>query len=111
MVNYIPTKGDIVLVDLNPTKGHEQKGYRPALVISTKIFNEFSKMCMVLPITTNTKYFPTHYLLSDSKMVKGSVLCEHVRSIDYNSRKIKFIEKASDNDLLSVFTLFIACIE
>lgn len=108
---YIPSQGDIVYVNLNPTKGHEQKGTRPAIVVSNNIFNMNTKMVMICPITSNTKYFPTHYELKESKIVKGSVLCEHIRSIDYETRKIKFIEKASDIDTLSVLMLTSACID
>jgi mRNA interferase MazF len=111
MVNYIPKRGDLVYVNLNPIKGHEQKGIRPAIVVSNDIFNNYTKMVIVCPITSNEKDFPTHYKLEDSKKIKGSVLCEHVRSIDYKTRKIKFIEKASENDLLSVINLLYACIE
>lgn len=111
MVKYIPKQGDIVYLDFNPTKGHEQKGIRPAIVISNDVFNINTKMVILCPITSNTKEFPTHYELRDSKKIKGSVLCEHIRSIDYESRKIKFVEHASDNDLLSVTVLSNACID
>ena len=108
---YIPNQGDIVYLDFNPIKGHEQKGKRPAIVISSNVFNNNTKMAIVCPITSNEKYFPTHYLLEDTKKIFGSVLCEHIRSIDFGIRNIKFIEKASDNDLISVITLTNACIE
>lgn len=108
---YIPKQGDIVYLDFNPTKGHEQKGKRPGLVVSTNTFNKYTKLVLVCPITTNTKEFPTHYILEDSKIIKGSVLCEHVRSIDFKNRNVTFIEKASDNDLLSTIMLLNACIE
>lgn len=111
MVKYIPKQGDIVYVDFNSTKGHEQKGYRPAIVVSKDIFNKNTKMVIACPITSNMKEFPTHYLLEDTKKVFGSVLCEHVRSIDFEERKLSFVEKASDNDLISVITLLNACIE
>ena len=112
MVNrYIPKQGDIVYLDLNPTKGHEQNVVRPAMIISNNIFNSNTKMAILCPITPNTKEFPTHYVLEDSKKIKGAVLCEHIRSIDYESRNLKLIEKASDNDLLSVIMLMNACIE
>ena len=112
MVNkYIPKQGDIIFLDLNPTLGHEQNGKRPAIVISTNVFNKNTKMIITCPITSNRKYFPTHYALEDTKKISGSVLCEHVRSIDYESRNIYFIEKASNNDLISVITLLNACIE
>ena len=111
MVKYIPKQGDLVFLNFKPTKGHEQTGYRPAIVISNNVFNENTKMVMVCPITSNDKYYPTHYNLEDSKQIKGAVLCEHIRSIDYDSRNLKFIEKASNNDLLSVIMLVNACIE
>jgi len=111
MVKYIPKQGDIVYVDLDPTKGHEQRGTRPAIVISNNVFNEHTKMVVLCPITSNTKDFPTHYILEDSKKIVGAVLCEHIRSMDYETRKIRFVEEASENDLLSVITLTNACIE
>ena len=111
MVKYTPKQGDIIFLDFNPTKGHEQSGKRPAIVISNNVFNINTKMIIVCPITSNDKNFPTHYLLEDSEKIHGSVLCEHIRSIDYENRKVTFVEKASDNDILSVVTLVNACIE
>ena len=108
---YIPKQRDIVFVDFNPTKGHEQTGIRTAVVISTDIFNQYTKMVILCPITSNDKEFPTHYKLEDTKKVHGSVLCERVRSVDYEIRNLKFVEKLSDNDFLSVITLLNACIE
>ena len=108
---YIPKQGDLVYLDFNPIKGHEQRGFRPAIVISNNIFNINTKMVMVCPISSNIKEFPTHYHLEDSIHIKGSVFCEHIRSIDYEIRNLKYIEKASENDLLSVMMLVNACIE
>lgn len=108
---YIPKQGDVVYLDFNPTKGHEQAGFRPAVIISNNVFNKYTKMVMVCPVTTNDKDFPTHYNLEDTKKIKGSVLCEHIRSIDYEIRNLKFIEELSSNDFLSIITLLNACIE
>lgn len=108
---YIPKQGDVVYLDFNLTNGHEQTGFRPAIIISNNIFNVHTKMVMVCPITSNNKYFPTHYCLEDTKNIKGSVLCEHIRSIDYEARNVKFVEKLSDNDFISITTLMNACIE
>ena len=108
---YIPKQGDVIFLNFNPTKDHEQAGFRPAVVISNNFFNQNTKMVMVCPITSNDKYFPTHYNLEDTKNIHGAVLCEHIRSIDYESRNVKFVEKLSDNDFLSVITLLNACIE
>ena len=111
MVKYIPKQGDLVYIDFNPIKSHEQSGNRPAIVISNNIFNTKTNMVILCPISSNIKEFPTHYILEDSKKIKGSVLCEHIRSIDYDARKIKYVESASENDLLSVIMLTNACIE
>ena len=108
---YIPKQGDIVFLNFNPTKGHEQAGSRPAVVISTDIFNQNTKMAILCPITSNTKEFPTHYKLKDTNKIHGSVLCEHIRSIDYEIRDLKFVEKLSDNDIINIITLLNACIE
>lgn len=108
---YVPKQGDIVLLDFNPTKGHEQSGFRPAVVISNNVFNENTKLVIVCPVTSNDKEFPTHYHLEDTKKIYGSVLCEHIRSIDYETRNLNFVEKLSDNDFISIITLLNACIE
>ena len=109
--NYIPKKGDIIFVDFNPIKGHEQKGPRPAIVLSNEIYNKYTNMAIVCPITSNYKDFPIHYELKDSKKIKGVVLCEHIRSIDYNARKVSFVEKASELDIISIITLTCASID
>ena len=108
--NYIPKQGDIVFLDLNPTKGHEQCGKRPAIVISNNVFNKNTKMVIVCPITSNVKEFPTHYNLKDSKNVKGSVLCEHIRSIDYDIRKLKYVERTNSEDFNNIKDLLEACL-
>ena len=107
---YIPKKGDIVYLDFTPTKGHEQKGYRPAIVISNDVFNKNTKMVILCPITSNEKEFPTHYLLKNTKKIKGSVLCEHIRSIDYEIRNLKYIEKIDINEFENIMELINACL-
>ena len=111
MVNYIPKQKDIVYVNFNPIKGHEQSGYRPGVVISNDIFNKFSKMIIVCPITSNLKKFPTHHKIENSQKIEWSVLCEHVRSVDYEKRDVKFIEKMSDEDFDIIKNLLISCID
>lgn len=109
--SYIPKQKDLVYVDFDPTLGHEQKGFRPAIVISNNTFNKHTKMVIVCLITSNEKEFPTHYLLSSTKKIHGSVLCEHIRSIDYEIRKLKFIEKVSNDEFENIINLLNACIE
>ena len=108
---YIPKQGDITFVDFNPTKGHEQAGLRPCIVVSNNVFNKHTKMVIVCPITSNEKEFPTHYLLKNVKKIHGSVLCEHIRSIDYEIRNLKFVEKCNSEDFNNIIMLLNSCIE
>lgn len=105
---YIPKQGDIVFLDFAPTKVHEQKG-RSAVIVSNDIFNKNTGMVIVCPITSNDKYFPTHYLLKNSKKVKGSILCEHIRSIDFEIRNLRYVEKVNEEDLENIMSILQAC--
>lgn len=80
-----PRRGEIWLVDLNPTRGHEQAGKRPALVISVDLFNSGpAELAVVLPITTRDKKIPLHVEVSppEGGMKEASfVKCEDIRSV------------------------------
>ncbi len=98
MVDYIPSHGDIVILNFDPQSGHEQKGRRPALVVSQKRFNVRLGLAYVCPITSTKRDFPFHVKIQTDK-VQGFIMCEQLRSVDFNSRKIRFIETASDEVL------------
>lgn len=108
---YIPKQGDICYMDFTPIKGHEQSGLRPAVVISKDKFNKYTNMVIICPITTNIKKFPTHYELINTKKVKGAVLCEHIRSIDFNARKLSFVEKIDKEELEEIIDIINGLVE
>ena len=108
---YIPKQGDICYMDFAPTKGHEQTGLRTAIVISKDKFNKYTNMAIICPITTNTKKFPTHYELKNTKKVRGSILCEHIRSIDFNARNLSLVEKINEDELYEVIDIINGIIE
>lgn len=108
---YIPKQGDICYANFSPTIGHEQSGKRPFVIISRYSFNKFTGMAIVCPITSNMKIFPTHYKLLNTKKIKGMVLCEHVRSIDYEARDISFIEKIDEIELEEILDILNGSIE
>ena len=85
-------KGDIVKVDLNPTRGHEQGNFRPALVMNTVPLP--GGLNIVLPITSKQKSYPLEVELDDRTTTQGVVLCFQVRTVDLARREAKFIEKA-----------------
>lgn len=91
---YIPSRGDIIWLDFNPQKGREQAGHRPAITISPKQFNSLSSLMFVCPITSKIKGFSFEVLLPEGLSTKGIVLIHHLRSVDWKTRGVKFIEKA-----------------
>lgn len=94
MVNtYVPDYADIVWVVLDPRVGHEQSGRRPAIVISTQDFSLHTSLCVMCPITSKIKDLPFELELKGTS-TKGAVLPIHVKSLDWKTRKVKFIEKA-----------------
>ena len=108
---YIPKQGDICYMDFAPTIGHEQTGLRPAVIISKDNYNKYTGLVVLCPITTNTKKFFTHYELSNTKKIKGAVLCEHIRSIDFKTRKLSFVEKISLEELEEIIDIVNGIIE
>lgn len=109
--SYIPRQGDICYMDFSPTKGHEQNGLRPAIVISKDLYNKYTNMVILCPITSNTKAFVTHYKLNSTKKVQGSVLCEHIRSVDYKARKLTYVEKVNNDELAEIIDIINGFIE
>ena len=80
-----PDKGDVWLVDLNPVRGHEQAGTRPALVISVNLFNHGpAGLAVVLPITSKDKGVPFHVAITPPQgglRMRSFIKCEDIRSI------------------------------
>jgi mRNA interferase MazF len=93
---YIPDRGDIVWLDFDPQVGYEQAGHRPAFVISPLAYNQRSNLALICPITSKTKGWKFEVELLDAK-TKGFILADQIKSLDWNARRMKFIEKASDN--------------
>ncbi len=89
--NYIPNKGDLVILTFDPQAGHEQKGRRPALVVSNQKFNKAVGFALVCPITNTNRNFPFHIEVGGSQ-ITGYILTEQVKSIDYEARGMKFVE-------------------
>ena len=100
MAVYRPAQGDIVILNFNPQAGHEQAGRRPALVISNSSFHRYTGLAIVCPITNQINNYPLHVRLDGRTKTTGEILCEHIKSLDYNARNIAYVEALPD-DLLS----------
>ncbi len=97
---YIPQKGDIVWLDFSPQSGREQKGRRPALVISANTYNKIGLM-LACPITSKVKGYPFEVQLSSGK-IEGCILADHVKNQDWHARRVEFITRTSPEILEQV---------
>jgi len=110
MKAHVPKKGDFIAVTFDPQSGHEQKGRRPALVVSNTLFNEQTGLAIVCPLTTTDRGYPFHVAIADNPKVKGFVMVEQVKSIDFRARQAKLVGEASDRLLDEVLSILDACI-
>ena len=108
---YIPEKGDFITLSFDPQSGHEQKGRRPALVISNFLFNKATGLTIVCPITNTDRNIPFHLPVPSDSSLTGFVMAEQVKSVDYNARKARFVEKAPAQFVEDVVAVVAACIQ
>ena len=92
---YVPDRGDLVWLEFTPQAGSEQRGRRPALVLSPKAYNGKVGLALFCPITTRIKGYPFEVKLPDVYVVSGVVLSDQLKSLDWRSRKAKFIVRVS----------------
>jgi mRNA interferase MazF len=104
-------QGHIIWLDFDPQTGHEQRGRRPALVISNEIFNRFSNLAIVCPITNNNKKHPFHLRLDERTKTTGTILCDQVKTSDINARNYTYIESIPDDILFNVIDIITGFIE
>jgi mRNA interferase MazF len=89
-------QGDLIWLDFNPTLGSEQKGIRPALVVSNNSYNKRAKhLALVVPITSTKSNFPLHIDLDINSIIQGQIMCEQVKMIDLTARSYKLVEAIS----------------
>jgi mRNA interferase MazF len=91
MVDYTPEQGDIVWLTLNPQKGHEQSGRRPAVVLSPSSYNSKTGLAIFCPITSKEKKYPFEVRIPDKCSVQGVVLADQAKSFDWRSRNAEYI--------------------
>lgn len=110
MPAYIPRKGDFVAVTFDPQSGQEQRGRRPALVVSNDLFNKATGLCIACAVTNTRRDYPFHVSIPEGHEVTGVVMVEQVKSIDFRSRSVKRIGSAPESVLQEVLSILDACI-
>lgn len=88
---YTPVRGDVVWINLNPQTGHEQKGRRPALVLSPEDYNKKVGLAIFCPITNQVKGYPFEVLIPEGLKTSGVILADQVKSLDWKTRNAELI--------------------
>jgi len=100
-MKYVPERGDFIWLDFDPQSGHEIAKRRPALVLSPRQYNKKTRRAIVCPITSQVKGYPFE-VPTDTKGVKGVVLADQVRCIDWYTRKAYLIGVSKPETLHNV---------
>lgn len=93
-MTYIPDRGDIIWINFDPQVGHEQAGHRPALVVSRRAYNRASELLICFPIQSRRKGYGFEVPLPSNFDVKGVVVADQVKSMDWRLRKARFFARA-----------------
>ena len=82
----VPDRGDVVWLEFNPQTGSEQVGRRPALVLSPQSYNRKVGLALVCPVTSRVKGYPFEVELPPGLAMKGVILCDQIKSLDWRVR-------------------------
>lgn len=99
---YVPKPGDVVWLEFDLQTGHEQKGVRPALVLSPADYNAKTGIMVCCPITNQVKGYPFEVVIHENPSVTGAVLSDQVKSLDWKARKAKYKGAISVDQLQAV---------
>ncbi len=95
--SYVPDRGDVIWISLNPQAGHEQAGRRPALVISPAAYNRKVGLTILCPITHQIKGYPFEVVIPQAHKATGAVLSDQVKNLDWKARQAEFICKLPES--------------
>lgn len=88
---FVPERGDVVWLTMNPQAGHEQAGRRPAVTLSPATYNGRVGLGLFCPVTSQVKGYPFEVVLPSRLKVAGAVLADQLRSLDWRARKAALI--------------------
>jgi mRNA interferase MazF len=98
---YVPDREEIIWLDFDPQVGREQAGRRPALVISSILYNRIG-LALICPITSKVKGYPFEVLIPAGGKISGVVLADAVKNVDWCGRNAEFIAKAAPAVIIEV---------
>ena len=98
---YVPDAGDLVWLTFDPQAGHEQRR-RPALILSPRTYNAKTRLALACPVTSQVKGYPFEVSLPAGGTIRGAVLADHVKNLDWEARRVRFEAKAPADVVVDV---------
>lgn len=89
---YVPDAGDLIKIDFDPQAGHEQAGWRPAIVLSPAAYNRPTGLAIVAPVTNQRKGYPFEVPLPAGLKVTGVILSDAVKNLDWRARNARYLD-------------------
>jgi len=111
VAGYVPDRGDIVWLQFDPQAGHEQAGHRPALVVSPRSYNRKVGLALFCPITSSVKGYPFEVVLAKDLKMKGAILCDQLKSLDWRVRRVKLVGSISKELMDEVIARILALVD
>ena len=99
---YVPDAGDLVWLTFDPQAGHEQRGRRPALILSPRVYNAKARLAIACPITSHVKGYPFEVELPTTGTISGVVLADHIKNLDWEARRVVFESRVPAEVLVDV---------
>jgi mRNA interferase MazF len=99
---YVPDVGHLIKIDFDPHAGHEQGGWRPAIVLSPASYNRPTGLAIVAPITNQQKDYPFEVALPKGMKATGVILSDAVKNMDWRARNARYLDAAPADVLAAV---------
>ncbi len=99
---FVPDRGDLIWITLNPVAGHEQAGRRPALVLTTVSYNRKTGLCVLCPATRQKKGYAFEVTTAGPAGEVSVLLSDHLRNVDWRARKAELMYRVAPEILDAV---------
>lgn len=101
-MRYVPDLGHVIKIDMDPSTGHEQGGWRPAIVLSSNTYNGKSGLLVGVPVTKQAKGYPFEVPLPANMKTTGVVLADQIKNLDWHDRRARYVEVAPPEVLKAI---------